>query len=120
MSHNREIGKKGEIEAIIYLHKKGYQILKKNYHSRWGEIDIIAQKEDKISFIEVKTRTGFIKGKPHEAVNSFKISKLMRPIRFFLLQNNFKNYKLSLDVISIILNDKNQIEKIKHFENINN
>lgn len=116
--YKKDIGQKGEVEAIIYLQKKGYQILERNYYSRWGEIDVIAKKNAKITFIEVKTRVGTLKGKPYEAVNLRKISHLLRPIQYFLLQNDYKKYKLSLDVISIVLNADLTIKELKHFENV--
>ena len=118
MSHNRDIGRKGETEAIKYLHAKGYQIIEQNLYTHWGEIDIIAKKDKKLSFIEVKTRTGQNKGKPYDSVTSTKIKHLMRPIRLYLLQNNYKDYKLSLDVISILLKDDLSVHTINHYENV--
>ncbi|OGK46281.1 hypothetical protein A2963_00240 [Candidatus Roizmanbacteria bacterium RIFCSPLOWO2_01_FULL_40_13] len=117
-SHNRNIGKRGENEAAIYLQKKGYEILVQNYHSHWGEIDIIGKKNNTISFVEVKTRMGEHKGKPYEAVGLRKIVNLKRAIKFYLLQNNFKSYKLSLDVISITFSDDFKISKFYHFKQV--
>ena len=116
--YKKDLGHRGEIEAINYLRKKGYQILKQNFHTHWGEIDIIALKETKLSFFEVKTRRNESFGKPFEAVNSTKVRRLMRPIQYFLLQNNYKNYKLSLDVISIVLNSDLTVKSLKHFANV--
>lgn len=116
--YNKDIGHRGEVEAIIYLHKKGYRILDQNYHTHWGEIDVIAEKDKKISFIEVKTRTNLLKGKPYDSVTSMKIKHLMRPIQLYLLQNEYKNYKLSLDVISILLKENLTLDRINHYENI--
>ncbi|OGK23323.1 hypothetical protein A3F58_02510 [Candidatus Roizmanbacteria bacterium RIFCSPHIGHO2_12_FULL_37_9b] len=118
MLHNIDIGKRGESIAKEFLRKKGYQILEQNFYTRWGEIDIIAKKNKTITFFEVKTRIGDNKGKPYESVGPAKIRRLYRPIQYFLLQNNLKNYKLSLDVISIVLNEGLSIEKINHFENV--
>lgn len=116
--YKKNLGHRGEIEAIIYLHKKGYQILQQNFYTHWGEIDIIGKKDNTITFFEVKTRTGENKGKPYDSVNVAKITKLHRAIQYFLLQNNYKNYKLSLDVISILLNEDLSIKKIVHYENV--
>lgn len=115
---NKSKGQTGENIALGYLVKKGYTILYHNYHCHWGEIDIIAKKNSTICFIEVKTRTSLNFGKPYEAVNYAKVKKLMRPIQYFLLQKNYKEYKLSLDVISIIVNFDGTVNKLKHFENI--
>lgn len=117
--NNIKIGKIGEKIAKDLLFKKNYKILEQNFYTHWGEIDIIAKKDKKVSFIEVKTRTGFKKGHPYDAVTSKKIKHLMRPIRLYLLQNNYKDCKLSLDIISIMLNEDLTLNKINHYENIN-
>lgn len=52
----REIGDVGEEATANFLLKNGYEILKRNYTVRGGEVDIIAKKNDVIAFVEVKTR----------------------------------------------------------------
>ena len=116
--HNKDIGQTGEKEAVNYLLKKGYQVIEQNFHSHWGEIDIISQKNKTLVFIEVKTRMNNGFGKPYESVNSAKIKKLFRSIQYFLLKKDFKDYKLSLDVISIELNSNLSLKNLKHFENV--
>lgn len=118
MSHNLDIGKRGEQHAAEYLLENGYKIIEKNYNGRWGEIDIISTKNNKLSFIEVKTRLSENFGKPYEAVTFVKINNLRRPVQYFLLKNNYKNYKLSLDVISVELKEDLSVKKLKHFENV--
>ena len=117
--NNLQTGRLGEVAAKNLLISKGYRILYQNYRSRWGEIDIIAGKDKKITFVEVKTRIGDVKSKPYESVTKRKINNLRRPIEFFLLRNHYEKYKFSLDVISIIFNRYNEITELKHFENIN-
>ena len=62
----RELGYFGEKVVAYYLEKKGYTILKRNFCIKGGEIDIIAQKDDVIAFVEVKTRA------PDPLVNGFE------------------------------------------------
>lgn len=115
---NLQIGSLGEKIALTYLKKLKYSILETNFRSHWGEIDIICQKDNKISFIEVKTRVGTTHGQPYEAVNYYKVKDLKRTINYYLLKKNLKNYKLSLDVISIILNNDHKVQSLKYLENI--
>jgi len=115
---NLQIGFLGEKIALSYLRKQKYSILETNFRSHWGEIDIIAQKNNKVSFIEVKTRVGTAYGQPYEAVNYYKIKDLKRTINFYLLKKNLKNYKLSLDVISIILDNNQKLQSLKYLENV--
>lgn len=116
---NISTGKAGELFAANYLKRNGFKILVKNFRYGKTEIDIIAEKKGKIHFIEVKTRNSIVKGKPFEAVRARKISHLITTATFFLLQSGKKDHKLSLDVISILLERANKIKLLQHFENIN-
>ncbi|OGK22120.1 hypothetical protein A2866_03305 [Candidatus Roizmanbacteria bacterium RIFCSPHIGHO2_01_FULL_39_8] len=118
MNTNRNVGKVGENLALTFLKNKGYSLISRNYYTRWGEIDLIVEKDTKISFIEVKTRISTIQGKPYESVDQRKLFKLTRPIKHFLLQDRYKNRKLSLDVISIELNRDQSLRELKYFENV--
>lgn len=62
----KELGYLGERVTAYYLEKKGYKILRRNYTVKGGEIDIIAEKDGIIAFVEVKTRT------PDPLVNGFE------------------------------------------------
>lgn len=115
---NKNIGRLGEDIASKFLLKKGYQIREKNFTSHWGELDLVVQKKDKIIFVEVKTRVGDAKGKPYESVNFYKLRGLKRAIQYYLLKNKLKDYKLALDLISIILNPDLSVKELKYFENI--
>lgn len=53
---NKQIGYAGEKIVALYLEKKGYTVLKRNFCVRGGEIDIIAKKDNVVAFVEVKTR----------------------------------------------------------------
>lgn len=105
------IGKLGENKALLYLKDLNYSIIKKNFKSKFGEIDIIASKDNCLYFIEVKTRTNISKGMPYEAVNYTKIKHIEMAAKYYLLKNNYKDYKLKIGVVSIlILNDKTEIQ----------
>lgn len=102
--YNQNLGKKGEKIAYEYLINNNFTVVEKNFRSKFGEIDIIAKKDNKIYFIEVKTRANLKKGKPYEAVNRHKINQLNRTSAFFLLKNNYKNFKYAISVVSILIN----------------
>jgi putative endonuclease len=118
LSSKKLVGKIGEEMALSYLKEKGYQLLEKNFYCRWGEIDLIFKKEDKIIFVEVKTRVGDKKGKPYEAVNFYKIKDLKRAINFYLLKKNYFQHKLSLEIVSVVLNSDLSLKEIKHFSEV--
>ncbi len=72
-----ETGRKGESFCEEYYRKRGYEIKERNYHSRYGEIDLIAEKDKTVVFVEVKTRDEKALSRPAEAVNKSKQKKLI-------------------------------------------
>ena len=69
---NISLGQIGENLASNYLRSKKFTILERNFRCRSGELDIVAEKDKKIYFIEVKTKVGIEKGFPYEAINYYK------------------------------------------------
>lgn len=80
-------GKMGEEYAAQILTGKGYQILHRNYHSRFGEIDIIAQNEQFIVFVEVKTRVEHFLVHPFEAITVSKQNKIRKTAAAYLAEH---------------------------------
>ena len=81
-----DIGAFGEDFTVKYLKKQGYKILMRNFHSRFGEIDIIASKKDIIAFVEVKTRSEDAIFSPREAVDYHKQQKCIKTAQYYLIQ----------------------------------
>jgi putative endonuclease len=108
-SHN-ELGKKGEEIAQSYLLDKEYRILHTNWKTGRKEIDIIAYKDDCISFIEVKTRNSSQFGWPEEAVHSRKIDLLQTAADTYLEYTTITPECISFDIISITFNSADSYE----------
>ena len=72
----KTIGALGEDFAAKLYEKSGYTVTARNYHSRYGEIDLIAENEDALCFVEVKTRNLTTLGTPAEAVDYRKQKKM--------------------------------------------
>jgi|SRR3989339_1466706 len=115
--NNQNIGKRGEEIAVDYLESHYFDVLHRNFRTKFGEIDIIAEKDNKIYFIEVKTRTNLNKGRPYESVTIRKMHQLKKAATYFLLINNFKEYKHTISVISIILETEDK-HNLKFYESI--
>ncbi len=100
------IGQTGEDLAAIYLIKNGYDILERNFRCRIGEIDIIAQKDGVLTFVEVKTRLNTITGLPSEAVTYRKQQKIRATSKYYMMINGLLKHMpvLSFDVIEIVKN----------------
>ena len=116
--YGKRTGISGEEIAADFLKERDFTIVETNFSCKLGELDIIAKKDNKLHFIEVKTRIGLSKGQPYEAVNFRKIHHIKNTIDYYLLQNKIKGYKLSIDVVSIVLNRDKSVDKINLYENI--
>ena len=81
-----DLGRKGELWACRYLKKEGYRILERNYTTKVGEIDIIAEEQGVLVFVEVKTRLNDAYGLPREAVDRGKQHKIIRVAQMYLLR----------------------------------
>jgi len=103
-SFRGEAALSGEDGACAYLEVQGYRILKRNYRCYSGEIDIIASKDNVLSFVEVKTRSSTQYGLPREAVTYGKQKKIRRAAENYLAMTKQLNNMppLSFDVIEVI------------------
>ena len=116
MKNNIIKGKIGEEAATEYLKNNGYQIIERNWHySKNAEIDIIAEKENILVFIEVKTRTNLNFGHPFEAITYSKIQKIHKAIYGYLNTSQKKYKSFRFDGIAIIGLENPTIE---HLENL--
>lgn len=110
------LGQIGEDEAVQHLKKNGYNILKRNYKSRLGEIDIIAEEDGVLCFIEVKTRSSRDFGTPQDSITKTKRHKLSKLALGYLKQKRIMDSKMRFDVVSILITNtkKKEIELIKN------
>ena len=118
MFFKKQKGNVGEALATSYLKKKGYTILENNYSCPYGEIDIIAQIDKKIVFVEVKTRSSLRFGLPQEAINPFKQRHIENSAIHYLKKHKLiEKVSIRFDCISILMN--NELDyTIDHLEGI--
>jgi len=110
------IGQMGEVLTCQFLVKKGYSILEKNFRAPFGEIDIIAKKNNCICFVEVKCRKSMKYGLPEEAVTSYKKKKIIQVAQFYMKKKRIKNSSFRFDVVAIQFNQQG-LQTIKHITN---
>ena len=117
MQSTKKVGDEWELVAIKYLQRNEYQILDTNFRFwRFGEIDIICEKEGRIHFVEVKFRTNLKFGNPEESVTKSKLRKSKKTIEFYVLKNWLDFGKIQFDVISILKGEESY--KLKHYKNL--
>lgn len=116
MNTRKKLGNRGERIAASFLRKQGCQIIEKNYHSRLGEIDIVAKEGESIVFVEVKTRRSTDFGLPEEALSYDKRRRLSKLALNYLAHRRIEGSNCRFDVVSILMDNN----KVKHIELIKN
>ncbi len=111
-----ELCKKGEALAGKLLKKRGYKILKRNYVSKYGEIDIVAYDKGTISFVEVKTRQSENYGPPELAVTKEKRKRIIRTALHYLSKNHIEDIDCRFEVVSILFKENDNKPDIELFE----
>ena len=114
--NKRDIGKEGEDLAVQFIARKGYKVLERNYHYGHGEIDIIAEDNGVLVFIEVKSRLNLEFGEPEYAINKKKIQQIKKMAELYLFDKGKEEVDCRFDVIAIILEPKSN-PQINHYEN---
>ena len=114
MNNKQKLGIDGEQVVANYLENKNFKIVAKNYKTKCGEIDLIAQKGEVLAFIEVKTRKN----------NYFPISnvitigkqrKISKTAQLYIIKNKIQDKVCRFDVATVI--KTNQTFSIEYIEN---
>ena len=104
MRYKKNVGDSGEDFAARMLEDSGYEIIERNYATRFGEIDIIASRDGVLHFIEVKTRTGIEYGYPADAVTDVKRLRIRRSAECYLSRRRSSWKRVSFDVFEVLAN----------------
>jgi putative endonuclease len=107
----RQEGIAGEEKAVAALKKQGYRIVEKNYRNPFGEIDIIAEENGYLVFVEVKKRNTDTFGDPLHAINAKKRLHIVRSAMFYLKTHKCGDRKVRFDVVGI---DRESLKIVKH------
>ena len=111
----KKVGTQVEELAVQYLRQKGYRILDRNYYSRYGEIDVICERDRDIIFVEVKTRRSDRFGSAEESVTPAKQQRLRKTALYYLQQRDQPFRELRFDVITVRLGERDPV--INHIKN---
>lgn len=114
-------GNLGEKLAVRFLKESGFGIIETNYRKKWGEIDIVAEKDNVIHFVEVKATvsretSGY---RPEENIRTWKKQRMARAIKTYLLDRNVSDKtEFLVDVIALNLDFLNKKAVIRFIRNI--
>ncbi len=128
-SKTQKMGEIGENLAVRFLTKHGFSILDRNYTKKWGEIDIVAEKDRKIHFIEVKSvsretlkdvnRETLDQYHPEDNMHPWKMKRLSRTIQTYLVSQKISEEKeWQVDLLLVFLSEKEKKAKVKVVKDI--
>jgi putative endonuclease len=124
--NSRIKGNSGEDVACKYLENKGFHIVMRNYRKVWGELDIIADKDKKLHFVEVKSVTfrdlddfEMSAHKPEDNVHGLKIRHIRRMVQTYIEEFNIgQDREFQFHVLCVYLNLSKRMAKVRMIENI--
>ena len=100
MADHNDLGKLGEETAVEFLRKAGYAIRETNWTFQKAEVDIIAQKDNTLAIIEVKTRSSLDFGLPQDFVKPKKIQLLVKAVNEYVITNDL-DVEVRFDIIAV-------------------
>lgn len=106
----------GEVYAARYLRDNGYKILTANYVCRFGELDIVAEKDNVVCVVEVKTRNKNTLISPMEAVDEGKQSRLESATKHFMAALKIEG-EMQFDVCEVLVDDNDKLHSINYIKN---
>lgn len=133
MAKHNELGVIGEEIACKFLVKHGFALILRNYRKKWGEIDIIVEKQGKIHFVEVKSvsrenldsvsnissKGGNDDYRPEDNMHPWKIKRLSRTIQTYLMEADVSDEtEWQFDVLCVYISMQKRIGRVKMLEDI--
>jgi putative endonuclease len=121
-SESQKTGEIGENVATEFLMKHGFTILDRNYTKKWGEIDIVAEKDNKVYFIEVKSvkrnidtlsKESLDAYRPEDNMHQWKLQRLSRAIQTYILWKKLEEREWQIDLMVVFLDEKTRKARIK-------
>ncbi len=115
------LGRKGETIGKEYLVSRGYEFLASNYHTKFGEIDLIFKDEGCLVLVEVKTRRGDQLLEIERTINKIKIKKILKSAEIYISESgiNFKEIRVDAIFIKCGRKDKEDVDdcfEMKHIK----
>ncbi len=111
MKNKRSIGFEKEALARKYLEQNGYKMIEQNFYHRGGEIDIVAQNEGYLVFVEVKYRATAEQGMPEEAITPKKQQAMYHTAQYYMLRHGFSEETPCRFDVVVILGEKIKVIK---------
>ena len=108
----RSVGDGGELLAVEYFKKKGFEIVEQNVQYRFGEIDLVIRRGLTLYFVEVKYRRSLTYGRPEEAVTYQKLKRVRLAVLRYLQDRGLQARDIQIDVLAILALPGQSIEYV--------
>ncbi len=105
------LGTAGESLAAAELQRQGYTMREANWRCRLGEIDLVAEQDDSLVFVEVRTRRGVGFGTPEESVTPAKQAHLIAAAQTYVQTNGWTG-AWRIDVVAVQLDSAGRLQRI--------
>ncbi len=122
--HKRDKGNMGEDIACTFLEGKGFVIIDRNYQKKWGELDMVGQKDKVVHFFEVKSvtydfSTDSDAHKPEDNVHGLKVRHIRRMVETYLAEKKYEvGQEFQFHVLSVYMNEKTRRARVKWLKNV--
>ncbi len=111
---NQRKGNRGEDIALQYLLLQGFELVERNYRTRYGEVDLVLRQADTLVFVEVKWRSSLNYGSPVEAVGERKQQAIRSMAEQYLAEKAPEFEEIRFDVVGILGGTRRtEIEHVK-------
>lgn len=107
-------GSRGEEAAALYLQRRGYFLIERNFFTRYGEIDLILRDKDTLVFVEVKTKNGEDWGRPEEMFTRYKWQKVRRMATVYM---KGEERKCRIDMVAVEMR-QGEVVQVRHYKNV--
>ncbi len=119
MARTTDAGNAGESFVVGRLQRAGYRIIDRNWRIRGGEIDIVALDGETLAFVEVKARTGERVGYAEDAIDTRKLTRLMRAAEMYVEAHAEHGDRIwRVDFVAITLSAGGVVRRYSHVENL--
>ena len=117
MNRRQHVGRLGERLAKRHLEANSFNIVETNYRASGGEIDLIAEKDEILVFVEVRTRRSQGFGSPEESVTPRKRAHLVAAAEEYLQAANAENREWRIDVVAVEIGSNDSLVRLNVIEN---